>query len=95
MAVLIALEIKRHKLPHFKALRLSIDHESGHGKGSTFEQSNTVFYFINCPYGGFKSWQLYLSKMKRIKCPSRVGHLTTKIQLKKSQSKIKNSVWEM
>ena len=36
------LEIKRHKIPHLKALTHSIGHESEQGHGSTFKQCYTV-----------------------------------------------------
>ena len=42
MAVLIPLEIKRHTVPHLKALTRSIDRRGGHGHGSTFKQRYTV-----------------------------------------------------
>ena len=42
MAVLMPLEIKRHTVPHLKALKHSIEHKGGHGRGSTFKQHYTV-----------------------------------------------------
>ena len=36
------LEIKRHTVPHLKALTHSIERRSGHGHGSTFKQLYTV-----------------------------------------------------
>ena len=36
LAVLIPLEIKRHTVPHLKALTPIIEHASGYGHGSTF-----------------------------------------------------------
>ena len=37
VAVLKPLEIKRHTVPHLKALTRGIDHWGGHGRGSTFK----------------------------------------------------------
>ena len=42
MAVLTALEIKRHSVPNLKALTRSIECRGGHGRGSTFKQRYTV-----------------------------------------------------
>ena len=42
MAVLIPLEIKRHTVPHLKALTHSIEHTNRHELGSTFKQHYTV-----------------------------------------------------
>ena len=42
VAVLMPLEIKRHTVPHLKALTHSIEHIGGHWHGSTFKQRHTV-----------------------------------------------------
>ena len=42
VAVLMPLEIKRHTVPHLKALTHSIECRGGHGCGSTFKQRYTV-----------------------------------------------------
>ena len=42
VAVLMPLEIKRHTVPHLKALTRSIERRGGHGHGSTFKQRYTV-----------------------------------------------------
>ena len=42
MAVLMPLEIKRHTVPHLKALTHSIELRGGNGRGSTFKQRHTV-----------------------------------------------------
>ena len=42
MAVLMPLEIKRHTVPHLKALTRSIERRSGNGRGSTFKQCYTA-----------------------------------------------------
>ena len=42
MAVLMPLEIKRHTVPHLKALTCNIECTVGHGRGSTFKQCYTV-----------------------------------------------------
>ena len=42
VAVLIPLEIKRHTVPHLKALTLSIECRGEHGHSSTFKQRYTV-----------------------------------------------------
>ena len=42
VAVLMLLEINCHTVPHLKALKGSIDHRGGHGRGSTFKQRYTV-----------------------------------------------------
>ena len=41
-AVLMPLEIKHHTVSHLKALKHSIEHTSGYGRGSTFKQCFTV-----------------------------------------------------
>ena len=41
-AVYVPLEIKRHTIPHLKALTHRIDHASGKGCGCTFKQHYTV-----------------------------------------------------
>ena len=41
VAVLMPLEIKRHKIPHLKALTCSIEHANGQGGGSTFIYQNS------------------------------------------------------
>ena len=38
VAVLKPLEIKRHTVPHLKALTGCVGHTSGNGRGSTFKQ---------------------------------------------------------
>ena len=42
VAVLMPLEIKRHTVPHLKALTRSIDHWGRHGHSSTFKLHYTV-----------------------------------------------------
>ena len=42
VAVLMPHEIKRHTVPHLKALTRSIEHRGGHGRGSSFKQRYTV-----------------------------------------------------
>ena len=42
MAVLMPFEIKRHTVPHLKALTRSIERRGEHGRGSTFKQHYTV-----------------------------------------------------
>ena len=42
VAVLMPLEIKRHTVPHLKALTRSIEHRGGHGRSSTFKHCYTV-----------------------------------------------------
>ena len=42
VVIFMRLEIKRHKIPHLKALTHSIEHASGHRHGSTFKQCYTV-----------------------------------------------------
>ena len=42
MAVFMPLEIKRHTVPHLKALTRSIERRGGHGHGSTFKQCYSV-----------------------------------------------------
>ena len=42
VAVLMPLEIKRHTVPHLKALTRRIEHRGGQGRGSTFEKPYTV-----------------------------------------------------
>ena len=42
MLVLIPLEIKRHTIPHLKALTHSIEHTDGHGHASAFKQCYTI-----------------------------------------------------
>ena len=42
MVVLMPLEVKRHTVPHLKALTRSIEYRGGHGYGSTFKQRYTV-----------------------------------------------------
>ena len=42
VAVLMPLEIKRHTIPHLKALTHSIEHASRQGRGSAFKQHYTV-----------------------------------------------------
>ena len=42
LQVLIPLEIKRHTIPHLKALTRSIDHWGRHGHSSTFKLHYTV-----------------------------------------------------
>ena len=39
--VLKPLEIKHHTVPHLKALKHSIEHTSGYGRGSAFKQCYT------------------------------------------------------
>ena len=42
VAVLMPLEIKRHTVPHLKALTGSIEHRSGHGRGSTLSSATLL-----------------------------------------------------
>ena len=42
VAVLMPLEIKRHKVPHLKALTRSIQGRIGHGYGSTFGSATVL-----------------------------------------------------
>ena len=42
VGVLMPFEIKRHTVPHLKALTRSIEHRGGHGRGSSFKQRYTV-----------------------------------------------------
>ena len=42
VAVLMPLEIKRHTVPHLKALTLSIERRGRNGCGSAFKQCYTV-----------------------------------------------------
>ena len=43
VAILMPLEIKRHTIPHLKALTRSIEHLGVQGRDSTFKQHYTVF----------------------------------------------------
>ena len=47
VAVLMPLEIKRHTVPHLKALTRSIEHASEHNCPSTFKQRYTVLKSTN------------------------------------------------
>ena len=49
VAVLMPSEIKRHKVPHLKALTSSVERKSGRGHGSTFSNSAVVKSAINGP----------------------------------------------
>ena len=42
MAILMPLEIKRHTVPHLKALTRSIEQTNGHGSDSNLMQRYTV-----------------------------------------------------
>ena len=56
LAVLIPLEIKRHTVPHLKAVTGSIECRGGHGHGSTFKQCYTVMKSTILLYKWPKRW---------------------------------------
>ena len=47
MAVLMPLDIKRHTVPHLKALTYNIELRGGNGHGSTFKQRYTVLFLLH------------------------------------------------
>ena len=42
VAVLMPIEIKRHTVPHLKALTCSIERRGVHGRGSTFSSTTQL-----------------------------------------------------